>query len=46
MELKNIRAIGLAAADARFQEISIPRRAATPHDSAHTKWSIHVSTKR
>lgn len=32
MELKNIRAIGMAAADARFQEISIPRRAATPHD--------------
>jgi alcohol dehydrogenase (NADP+) len=32
MELKNIRAIGTAAADARFQEISIPRRAATPHD--------------
>ena len=32
MEVKNIRAIGTAAADARFQEISIPRRAATPHD--------------
>jgi uncharacterized zinc-type alcohol dehydrogenase-like protein len=32
MELKNIRAIGTAAAAARFQEISIPRRAATPHD--------------
>ena len=30
--MKNIRAIGMAAADARFQEISIPRRAATPHD--------------
>jgi uncharacterized zinc-type alcohol dehydrogenase-like protein len=32
MEVKNIRAIGTAAADTRFQEISIPRRAATPHD--------------
>ena len=32
MEVKSIRAIGTAAADTRFQEISIPRRAATPHD--------------